>query len=209
MHKNIKWGNKELPGVSWDDLNKITARSTAVAEAKYAINDFLALKPDLVAKLAEPFTNPWQMIDFKGENEKQINAAGRLIDNEKIPRPEWFISKDDYQKRYANIDWKKARAKGNANTDWKARTAKRDYKTERAKGAANTDYKARKTDYKAIALKKQKPVSQYDKNGNFIKDWDSITQIEIELNYGKGSGVGQCCRGKQKSAKGFIWKFKE
>jgi hypothetical protein len=51
------------------------------------------------------------------------------------------------------------------------------------------------------------PVIQYDLQGNFIKEWNSQKEASIFLKT-KGDGVGACCRGKQKSAYGFIWKFK-
>jgi group I intron endonuclease len=54
----------------------------------------------------------------------------------------------------------------------------------------------------------RKPVIQEDKNGNFIKQWDS--GMEAERVFGKdkySDNVGACCRGKQKTAYGFIWKY--
>jgi hypothetical protein len=52
-----------------------------------------------------------------------------------------------------------------------------------------------------------KPVLQYDLQGNFIKEWVSQKEVELTLNYIKGS-ISSCCRNKQKTAFGFIWKFK-
>jgi hypothetical protein len=51
------------------------------------------------------------------------------------------------------------------------------------------------------------PVIQYDLKGNFIKEWYSQIEATKYLNK-TGDGVGACCRGKQKSAYGFVWKFK-
>lgn len=51
------------------------------------------------------------------------------------------------------------------------------------------------------------PVLQYDLEGNLIKEFAS--QIEAITFMGvKGDGIGACCRGKQKTAYGYIWKFK-
>jgi group I intron endonuclease len=47
------------------------------------------------------------------------------------------------------------------------------------------------------------PVIQYDLQGNFIKQWDSISQAENIY----GHGINQCCLGKQNTAKGYIWKY--
>jgi group I intron endonuclease len=56
-------------------------------------------------------------------------------------------------------------------------------------------------------LKRRKPIIQYDKNNNFIKEWESAQQIEKELNISH-THVGQCCKGKRKTSGGFIWKYK-
>lgn len=50
---------------------------------------------------------------------------------------------------------------------------------------------------------KKRKVNQYDLEGNFIKEWSSVT--EAKKHY-KGD-IGACCRGKQKTAGGYIWKF--
>jgi hypothetical protein len=51
------------------------------------------------------------------------------------------------------------------------------------------------------------PVLQYDLQGNFIKEWPSQIEATKYLNK-TGHGIGACCRGKQKSSYGYIWKFK-
>ncbi len=62
----------------------------------------------------------------------------------------------------------------------------------------------------AIALSSRKrcsvKVNQYTKQGEFIKTWDSMSQIEKELGI-LHCCISDCCRGKQKSAGGFIWKY--
>lgn len=51
-----------------------------------------------------------------------------------------------------------------------------------------------------------KRVAQYDLNGNIIKIWDCAKQVTKELGI-DNSSIGKCCRGKQKSAGGYIWKY--
>ncbi len=51
-----------------------------------------------------------------------------------------------------------------------------------------------------------KPVNQYDKNKNFIKRWNSMKEVECSLNI-PNSNITDCCKGKRKSAGGFIWKY--
>ena len=51
-------------------------------------------------------------------------------------------------------------------------------------------------------------IAQYDLDGNLIKIWDYIQQASKELGFGQSSIV-RCCKGKYKTAYGFIWKYVE
>ena len=53
-----------------------------------------------------------------------------------------------------------------------------------------------------------KRVIQYNLQGDIIKIWDYIKQASEELNINKAS-ISNCCRGKSKSAGGFIWKYEK
>ena len=52
-----------------------------------------------------------------------------------------------------------------------------------------------------------KPVLQFTKDGEFVKEWKSATDVEMNLNYSQGN-ISSCCTGRYKSAYNFIWKFK-
>lgn len=51
-----------------------------------------------------------------------------------------------------------------------------------------------------------KIISQYTIEGKWIKDWESIAEINRHPDYGF---VGGCVRGVQKTAYGYVWKYKE
>lgn len=55
-----------------------------------------------------------------------------------------------------------------------------------------------------IKLANSKPVDQYDLQGTFIKSYNSISEAKKVI---KGD-INSCCKGKQKTAGGFVWKFK-
>lgn len=57
-----------------------------------------------------------------------------------------------------------------------------------------------------VAEKLSKTVLQYDLEGNFIKEWKSVT--ECGRNGFIQSDICKCCNGKLKTHKGFIWKYK-
>lgn len=47
-------------------------------------------------------------------------------------------------------------------------------------------------------------IRQFSKNGEFIKDWNSIKEASLELNISV-SGISDCLNNRKKSAGGFYW----
>jgi hypothetical protein len=62
---------------------------------------------------------------------------------------------------------------------------------------------------KLISIKNKKRVEQFDRQGNFIKEWESQYQASFSLNNKYTSMISECCKGKRKTAYGFIWKYKK
>ena len=52
----------------------------------------------------------------------------------------------------------------------------------------------------------RKTVLQYSLDGELIKEWPNAYSAERELTI---SGIGQVCKGNQKTAGGYLWKYKE
>jgi hypothetical protein len=52
-----------------------------------------------------------------------------------------------------------------------------------------------------------KSVLQYDLNGNFIKEWQSITKTSKDLNL-SDSHISNVCKGKRNKCGNFVWKYK-
>ena len=144
------------------------------------------------------------------ESKKSISRSHKLLNST-------VEGKDARKKAVASTD-QKARVK---NTDYKIRTANMDYSlfqerkvsnTDYAafqeKRIANTDFKVRSanTDYGAIAEKLHIPVTQRSKDGTYIKEWNSATQASTTIKVSRGD-ISNCCRGRQKTAGGFIWKY--
>ena len=51
-----------------------------------------------------------------------------------------------------------------------------------------------------------KPIIQFTKNGEFIRKWDSIRDVERELGINQGN-ISNCCKGKLKLTGGYIWSY--
>lgn len=59
-----------------------------------------------------------------------------------------------------------------------------------------------------ISLTKSKPIYQLDLQGKIVKEWQSCTECEKINNYHRAA-INRCCRGKQKTAYGYKWKYKD
>lgn len=59
--------------------------------------------------------------------------------------------------------------------------------------------------------KKERTIMQYTQDGVFIAEYPSLKQASIALNNDtkKWTSIWECCVGKAKTYKGFIWKYKE
>lgn len=68
------------------------------------------------------------------------------------------------------------------------------------KRVINTDFKGRSQKYAKLVL-------QYDRQGNFIREWNSIKEAGESLG-SNGSSICLCCKGTRISAHKFIWKYK-
>ena len=60
------------------------------------------------------------------------------------------------------------------------------------------------------AIGHYKMVMQYDKEGNLVREWESVKSIEEETGWKKGF-IANCCRElpHHKTAYGFIWRYAE
>jgi hypothetical protein len=58
-------------------------------------------------------------------------------------------------------------------------------------------------------LGRAKEVYQYDLNGKFINKYSSTGEAARSVGARNGSHIGECCRGKIKTYKNFIWRYAE
>jgi len=54
----------------------------------------------------------------------------------------------------------------------------------------------------------RKIICQYSLAGELLREWETATQITLELGFDK-SAILRCCKGSQKKSYWFIWKFKD
>ena len=56
---------------------------------------------------------------------------------------------------------------------------------------------------------RRKAILQYDRNGVFIKEWDSATTFGKTINKDVCSNIIACIKGNQPTAYGYKWKYKD
>lgn len=56
-------------------------------------------------------------------------------------------------------------------------------------------------------LNRRKTILQYSKSKEFIREWSGAAEVERLLGINHAN-IAQCCRGKLKSAGGFVWIYK-
>lgn len=61
--------------------------------------------------------------------------------------------------------------------------------------------------YENRLTKRARPVLQFDKDGTFIKRWDSSAEISRFYNVKNNGYISDVCNGKRKTAYGYVWKF--
>lgn len=64
------------------------------------------------------------------------------------------------------------------------------------------------TTFNIISDNRKKSIVQYDSNGSFIQEFESISIASLTTGTNKSS-IAKCCRGERKKAGDFIWKFSE
>lgn len=55
----------------------------------------------------------------------------------------------------------------------------------------------------------QKPINQYDLQGNLIKSWDSGTEIAKAFGLSSSTDITRCCKNIYKTAYGYQWRYAE
>ncbi len=54
-----------------------------------------------------------------------------------------------------------------------------------------------------------KAVLQYTIEGEFVKEWPSATAASHGLGMNINGGIGEVCKGKKKTAGGYLWRYKD
>jgi hypothetical protein len=153
------------------------------------------------------------------------------IGKQKKKKHHYLISSREYEKIKNEWQFKikgKSKPKGFMSKELKEKISKSNKGISRNKGNKFTDEQKKKIsnakkgksftkqhiENLKEGLKNRKPwvkssrqIEQYDLNGNFICIFNSVKEAGKSINKNPQS-IADCCRGRQKTAYGFIWKYK-
>jgi hypothetical protein len=125
---------------------------------------------------------------FSKETKQKISNNSKGIKKSEEAKKKMSESRKGHP-MYTN-EWRKKISQGNLGR--KVSTETKKIQSERKKGNTN----------------RRKSVLQYDKNNNFVKEWNSAYEAALSLNKKSGAAITEVCNGKRKSIFGYIWKYK-
>jgi predicted GIY-YIG superfamily endonuclease len=59
------------------------------------------------------------------------------------------------------------------------------------------------------AEKSKRAILQYSISGDFIKEWDSAKNVQIELKTIYATNITRCCKSSGRTTGGYVWKYKQ
>lgn len=132
--------------------------------------------------------NGYIIVNLYKNNKSCIKYVHRLVAEAFIPNP-------DNKPQINHIDGNKANPDIN-NLEWVT-------SSENLTHAANTGLICGKFGKDNA---KSKPISQYTRDGIFIRNWDSISDASRFYNISHSS-ISLCLSGRNKCSNGYIWKY--
>ena len=128
------------------------------------------------------------------DGKRKYKLVHRLVAEAFIPNPDNLSEvnhrDEDKTNNFVFLNEDGSVDEGKSNLEWCTRQYNHDYGTRN----------------KRTGISNRKTVYQYTIDGQFLKKWSSIAEIERELGY-RNNYISECCNGKYHTAYGFKWLY--
>ena len=127
----------------------------------------------------------YYQIGLRKNSKRKWYAVHRLVAQAFIPNPDNLpqVNHKDEDKLNNNV----------GNLEWCSASYNNCYGTRLQRVSENN--------------KLRKPVIKYDMENNFIEKYSSVCEATRKNNVSSAPSISECCRGKIKQVKGFIYRF--
>ena len=147
----------------------------------------------------------------KGDKRKPVHVH-RLVAEAFIPNPDGLpainhIDEDKKNNIVSNLEWCTYKYNANYGTAKVRSIKKRSRNSQWYESVKKHTSKLGKKYGRVNGRITSKPVLQYSVDGKLIKEWPSVREAKRKLGI-DNSSISRCCKGRQRTAGGYIWKFK-
>ena len=168
-----------------------TYKDCTVCERWLTLSNFVEDVPKITGYDEEEFLNGYLELDKDKKKDKNKHYIMKYCTW--LPKPENISLANKGKQRSEETKQKMSESsKGKRHTE---ETKRKMSENSAMKGKFGSEYP------------NSKKVAQYDKQTHeLIKVWGGIREVERELGINHSS-ISQCCKGKRKSAGGFVWRY--
>lgn len=159
---------------------------TVVEYDKYEVNNLGEIRHKNRKHILSPRKNSsgYGYVAFNINGQRKNFAIHRIVANAFIPNPNGYteVNHKDYNRLNNCV----------GNLEWVSSSQNKQHAYLKIENHIN----------------RGKSVNQYDKKGNFIKTFDSVSNAAKEMECTVGA-ISNCCLGRTKTSMGYQWRFVE